>query len=77
MGVFVSLQNCFKEWAAGCEDYSVSLNLMVFLTHQSNIREVQLIPEVLVGSDYVLLEVIPLQTELLRGMGHIDAAVGH
>ena len=74
MGVLLSLENRTEEWAASCEDYSVSFNLLFFLAHQSNIGVVVIFPQFLEGTDNILLEFIPLQTEFLGGVAHVVCA---
>ena len=61
--MFTLPQNIPEEGTGSCQDDLVSLNLLVTLTGQSNITKVFL--KFSEGTTNILLEVIPLKTELL------------
>jgi hypothetical protein len=73
VGVLVTFKHFAEKWAAGSQDDAVGLNLLVLFTHQGHIGEVCLPPQITEGTDNVLLEIIPLQAELLWGRGHPEA----
>ena len=54
----------------------MSFHLLVFLTHQGDIRELWIVPQIMVGATNILLEVIPPETELFKGEGHVYEGVG-
>ena len=61
----VVFYNCSKEWTAGRQNHFVSLDLLI-TTGNSNIKEVLVFSHFLEGCAYVLLKVIPPQTEFHR-----------
>jgi hypothetical protein len=70
--VLVLLQHCVEKWAAGSQDVSVGLNLLVLLTHQGHIGEVCVFTQGPEGTNNVVLELIPLEAKLFK-----LAASGH
>ena len=64
--MFVPFQHSAKEWAASYQNHSVGLDLLVFLTHQGHIREVQVFSDIMIGTDNVCLMIVPLKAKPLQ-----------
>ena len=55
----------------------MGLNMLVFPTDQGHIGEVRVPSQITEGANIVLLEIIPLEAELLRGRVHPGAETVH
>ena len=66
MGVFVVSEDLSEVRTGGWQDQLVGWHHLLVITHQGHIEELLLRPQQTEGPGHVGLEIIPLQTELLR-----------
>ena len=64
MRVFVPSQKVLKEWTWACKDHLVSFHLLTILTGQGHISKVSIFSQLSKCTNCILLEVVPLQTQL-------------
>ena len=65
VGVFVSSKQLLEERTGGSQDHLVCFHLLAILTGQSDISEVIVLSQASKGIFDVLLEIVPLEAELL------------